>query len=1083
MINLEQKEKEILSGLKDFQRATVERIHYLFTNHYSRVLVADEVGLGKTLIAKGVIAKTARYHREIVEDPLFKVVYVCSNQGIASQNLKKLMIDQNVQVEKASNNRLSMQHLRIFEDKYDEELKEKYIQLIPLTPMTSFEMTTGFGSANERALMFAFLKRHNELHEHIEELDWFMMDKAKSSWNWLKNYFEDRVLTVDEISHGEYIETILSQIELAFGNNPTINHELQEVCRLIKEHNFPDARVKGSKKVILFLRKMMAEISVKMMEPDLVIMDEFQRFSELINTESESETAILAKKFFNSGNSSNEEVKTLLLSATPYKMYSTLEEIQESGSDDHYKEFFQVTNFLFEKKPDQQQRFETVWKDYSTALSEFTHHDLVILRAKKQEAEEQLYKGIARTERMLAEGASELIKGRVEKLEVSHEDVRSYINLDQLLQEAELNDKLPVEYVKSAPYLMSFMDKYKLKQKISQYFNHHPDKVPLANKEGLWVERKSIDNYKQIPDVNARLSKLKEIALPQGAERLLWVPPSRPYYEFGGSYTGHQQFSKVLVFSAWEMVPRSIATLLSYEAERLTVGEMIKKIPNKKKRKSKKNYLYSAERRFPQPRIRFVMKDNAPSNMNHLTLLYPSISLAKLFDPVDVLNRKVTLAEIKVEITEKIREMLNEIPEEESARIDERWYFMAPLLFDIKEPVMKDWFSAERFMEVDDQGDTKDGDDKALTLHFKELREIFLSEEYPNLGKKPDDLVEVLVSMALGSPSVCGIRMLDQVDSTSLTDIVMFGKSVLNRFNSQEAIAIVDLEYSTKDREHTHWKNVLRYCVDGNFQAMIDEYAHMLLEEGGLKHKDTTERNQELIEAIKESLEFRSAPLQVDTFSSFKRRVTTGTAPSGLRMRTSYAVGFADKRNEDRAHDRKQSVRRSFNSPFRPFVLASTSIGQEGLDFHYYCRKIVHWNLPSNPIDLEQREGRINRYKSFAIRQNIARKYGDLEFEKDIWEEMFDQANKSERNENTSELVPYWTLSENQGIQIERIVPIYPFSKDGHKYQRLMKILQLYRLSLGQAKQEELLEYIFQHDVDEAELKEMFMNLSPYYRG
>nr|WP_304219972.1 hypothetical protein [Fredinandcohnia onubensis] len=139
--------------------------------------------------------------------------------------------------------------------------------------MTSFEMTTGFGSANERALMFAFLKRHKELQEHIEELDWFMMDKAKSSWNWLKNYFEDRVLTVDEISHGEYIETILSQIEHAFDNNPTINHELQEVCQLIKEQNYPDERVKGSKKVILFLRKMMAEISVKMMEPDLVIMD------------------------------------------------------------------------------------------------------------------------------------------------------------------------------------------------------------------------------------------------------------------------------------------------------------------------------------------------------------------------------------------------------------------------------------------------------------------------------------------------------------------------------------------------------------------------------------------------------------------------------------------------------------------------------------------------------------------------------------------------------------------------------------------------------------------------------------------
>lgn len=57
-------------------------------------------------------------------------------------------------------------------------------------------------------------------------------------------------------------------------------------------------------------------------------------------------------------------------------------------------------------------------------------------------------------------------------------------------------------------------------------------------------------------------------------------------------------------------------------------------------------------------------------------------------------------------------------------------------------------------------------------------------------------------------------------------------------------------------------------------------------------------------------------------------------------------------------------------------VVATTSIGQEGLDFHNYCRVIMHWNLPSNPIDLEQREGRINRFKCLAIRQNVADKYG-----------------------------------------------------------------------------------------------------------
>jgi len=54
-------EEKTMNGLKDFQRATVERIDSLFRNGQKRVLVADEVGLGKTLIARGVIAKLRKY--------------------------------------------------------------------------------------------------------------------------------------------------------------------------------------------------------------------------------------------------------------------------------------------------------------------------------------------------------------------------------------------------------------------------------------------------------------------------------------------------------------------------------------------------------------------------------------------------------------------------------------------------------------------------------------------------------------------------------------------------------------------------------------------------------------------------------------------------------------------------------------------------------------------------------------------------------------------------------------------------------------------------------------------------------------
>lgn len=176
-------------------------------------------------------------------------------------------------------------------------------------------------------------------------------------------------------------------------------------------------------------------------------------------------------------------------------------------------------------------------------------------------------------------------------------------------------------------------------------------------------------------------------------------------------------------------------------------------------------------------------------------------------------------------------------------------------------------------------------------------------------------------------------------------------------------------------------------------------------------------------------------------------------------------------------------VRNAFNSPFWPFVLATTSIGQEGLDFHYYCRRIVHWNLPSNPIDLEQREGRINRFECLAIRQNVAKRYGNIIFKTDVWAEMFSKAKETEKTDGASDLIPYWGLKETEDmVKIERIVPIYPFSRDGLSYERLIKILSMYRLTLGQARQEELLEYLFKNCDDPKKLRELFINLSPYYR-
>lgn len=79
--NIDEIEKRTLSGLKDFQRATVERVDYLFRHNQNRVLVADEVGMGKTLIARGAIVKTARLRIEEKDD--LSIISICRSQQLS----------------------------------------------------------------------------------------------------------------------------------------------------------------------------------------------------------------------------------------------------------------------------------------------------------------------------------------------------------------------------------------------------------------------------------------------------------------------------------------------------------------------------------------------------------------------------------------------------------------------------------------------------------------------------------------------------------------------------------------------------------------------------------------------------------------------------------------------------------------------------------------------------------------------------------------------------------------------------------------------------------------------------------------
>ena len=1076
--NLDNIVDDTICGLKDFQRATVDRIYHLYTKeNQNRILVSDEVGLGKTLIARGVIAKYAKYKYE-QGDNLFKIVYICSNSAIVEKNLNKLSLINKIKSESGDTSRLSMQHLNIYKKNNDDIFfntknndSPMRIQLIPLTPETSFNYLNPLGTIDERALMVAILSEFPTLKEYPEQLSEIFVGnidiKNNDNWENAKRFWEGEVAFCNMKSKGTYLGDM--EIELLKKEYCKSMVDLQNLCKKIQENKKVSSEDK--REIVVKFRNIFAQISVGKLDPDLVILDEFQRFNKLLNSDKDSEMGKLTHTVFNSPN-----VKILMLSATPYKMYSTLDELSKKENDNHFSEFNELIKFL-KKNQDKLDKFNEIWADYSMQLSEWCEDKKSFICAKRR-AENELYNNICRTERISERNLSDIINSNDTDipLSISEGDIATYRDAQTILNNLDKPINVPLDYVKSAPYILSFTDGYKFKGKVKDHFKNHLDEIDDLNKDTLWLKRSQFENYAKISPNNARLKNLMEHVFKNNASNLLWVPPSMPYYELDGAFKNCENYSKTLIFSAWEMVPKMISSLVSYEFERRTIGQL----------GNGENYFDS--RRRNSSRNRYLRNDFRDSKFI-FTLLYPSISLINAYVPIECFNNNLTLSKIEDNVKQSIRQDLECIEyDDTSEEYDSRWYYLAPLLLDSKDSqkYVKSWFKQVNKISDSFEKPLEENYDK---LH-EEYKKIIKKED--KLKRKPDDLIDVLCDMAIASPSICAYRSYEKeissnaLNSHYLYTVTQVGVEFVNLMHHRESIAVINLNFNA-DFIYP-WKNVLKYSKDGNLQAVFDEYVHLLSNEVFCTDDSRiVSINEHFLSAFK----FRTTHNnKIDSFKTFKEEIETGNENKGILLRYHYATSFTEGKCDKKDFNRKKTIIDAFNSPFRPFVLSSTSIGQEGLDFHNYCRRIVHWNLPSNPIDLEQREGRINRFECLTIRQNVAKKYGneiknnDVNLEANIWKGLFDIAGENERRDNCSELVPHWGLTEyDDNIKIERIVPMYPLSIDKIRYDRLIKILSLYRLTLGQPRQEEMSESILSNcSCDKKDIDELFINLSPYYK-
>src|SRR6266542_6125428 len=121
-----------------------------------RFLVADETGLGKSLVARGVIARTIEHLRDDDSVDRIDVVYVCSNADIAQQNISRLDVTGDPHLPFASRLTLLAKHAQRFALGGGQLLKP--VNLVSFTPGTSFDMGWQTGKAEERAMLYLLLE-------------------------------------------------------------------------------------------------------------------------------------------------------------------------------------------------------------------------------------------------------------------------------------------------------------------------------------------------------------------------------------------------------------------------------------------------------------------------------------------------------------------------------------------------------------------------------------------------------------------------------------------------------------------------------------------------------------------------------------------------------------------------------------------------------------------------------------------------------------------------------------------------------------------------------------------------------------
>lgn len=1013
--------EQAVEGLKPFQKRTVRAVVTRMFDQdppQRRFLVADEVGLGKTKIARAVVVETIKRLWYDRSTDRIDVVYICSNHQIARQNVRDLAVLEGMKENPVD--RITMLPGALG------DIDKRAVNLVAFTPGTSFNLVSSGGRVGERAMLFHIL-------EQPEVFGSQMMARKGAR----------RLLQLDapksfpsELWWARHSATIPRQVSKKF-------RTVLKRARLDEQfQRYSDGRLHFPlwelRNFVGRLRRALAEACIEMLTPDLIILDEFQRFTSILD--GDGADAELARLLFN-----QETARILLLSATPYKMLSHAED-----DESHFKGFERTVGFLLgEERAHERQILRHSLTEMRRGI--LGHRDPARLADARDAARGLLSSVMVRSERLASEDRSGMLRDdRSALCKVTPTDVEGFIGLDRLVR--TLGD-VPgmVEYWKSAPYLFNFMDEYKVRKEIGKRVDQDGGEIRAGLNGRHMLAWDRIDRYRPLDPANGRLRWLLNDLASHSAFDLLWLPPSLPQTELGGAYARADGFTKRLIFSGWTVVPRVVAALTTYERERRH---------HRRTRTNQGLREFSGRLVLPTQVERYA----------HLAVLLPCATLADFGDPLRTAEElgerlPVPVADVRRRATRLIKEALGPhlAQATQVGPHSHRWYAAAQILLDERLADLE----AHHFYG-------EDRDSAGLEAHWSKLMQM-VKAPISEWGRPPDDLVEVLADIAIGGPGVCFLRSIRRVnerfvsaadDLSPLEAAARVAWSFRSVVNKSEADRLI---MTGAPKGADFWRMLLRHCISGGLGSVLDEWLHLVPDQ--LRFNNTKQPLSKIVRQCSQVLRLEDGRVGMHTFGA-----EPGEQQAHI-MRTNFAMRFGQARGVTAEGENPVAVRNAFNSPFHPFVLVSTSVGQEGLDFHHYAHAIVHWNLPSNPVDLEQREGRVHRYKNHAVRKNVAVKYGrfpEIAKSPDPWADLFRLAAEEE-----DDLRPWWIYAGPAAI--ERLVPTLPMSREVGRLKELIEATSLYRMTMGQPRQAELLEVLaeFSEEEQEAIRQAILIDLRP----